>query len=371
MGESLAYSWLRHIKKCQIVQTNWKPSPLWMDNVDSTAMEQMEKLAKKISDYFKKDFKSENEDFVEEYFQYIEEFKDNGVEFKIFKKNANFAQMIKQCECDTMGLSFENGMLFFYAVEIAYHCKGLNYGSKNQTLMKVLSKMSRVAMCAHLYFQVTEGEIVFVSPKVFDNIQEPLQTMLPFLQKLLQEAGLNFKLSLIFNEDCRKILLDPLIEKSNQINDTSELFLRSYQLGQILGLTTTVIPKVVDTNFAESKTRIPKFPEVVDTNFAKAKTRIPKWAKHPEQCNHRIIRAYFKILERDRFVTVDKMREMCNDKNEQAIFIGWQKFQNNYNQMKTDAGNSHGKVFMEDSEGVVTIWSEIKETLMQYKEYFT
>ena len=29
MGESLFYSWLRHIKGCQVVQTNWKASPQW------------------------------------------------------------------------------------------------------------------------------------------------------------------------------------------------------------------------------------------------------------------------------------------------------------------------------------------------------
>ena len=29
MGESLFYSWLRHVKECQIVQTNWKTSPQW------------------------------------------------------------------------------------------------------------------------------------------------------------------------------------------------------------------------------------------------------------------------------------------------------------------------------------------------------
>ncbi len=29
MGESLIYSWMRHIKKCQITQTNWKSSPEW------------------------------------------------------------------------------------------------------------------------------------------------------------------------------------------------------------------------------------------------------------------------------------------------------------------------------------------------------
>lgn len=29
MGESLFYSWLRHVKECQVVQMNWKPSPSW------------------------------------------------------------------------------------------------------------------------------------------------------------------------------------------------------------------------------------------------------------------------------------------------------------------------------------------------------
>jgi hypothetical protein len=29
MGESLFYSWLRHAKECQIVQTNWTTSGQW------------------------------------------------------------------------------------------------------------------------------------------------------------------------------------------------------------------------------------------------------------------------------------------------------------------------------------------------------
>ena len=29
MGESLFYSWLRHVKECQIVQTNWTTSQKW------------------------------------------------------------------------------------------------------------------------------------------------------------------------------------------------------------------------------------------------------------------------------------------------------------------------------------------------------
>ncbi len=32
MGESLFYSWLRHVKECQIVQTNWTTSSQWYLN---------------------------------------------------------------------------------------------------------------------------------------------------------------------------------------------------------------------------------------------------------------------------------------------------------------------------------------------------
>lgn len=32
MGESLAISWLKHIKKCAIVQTNWKQSFEWEEH---------------------------------------------------------------------------------------------------------------------------------------------------------------------------------------------------------------------------------------------------------------------------------------------------------------------------------------------------
>lgn len=34
MGESLALSWLRHVKKCSIVQANWKPSFEWEERDD-------------------------------------------------------------------------------------------------------------------------------------------------------------------------------------------------------------------------------------------------------------------------------------------------------------------------------------------------
>lgn len=48
MGESLFYSWLRHVKECQIVQTNWKVSPQWQLQDEDA----LERLAKKADTLF-------------------------------------------------------------------------------------------------------------------------------------------------------------------------------------------------------------------------------------------------------------------------------------------------------------------------------
>ena len=49
MGESLFYSWLRHAKECQIVQTNWKSSPKW----DFECSEEIEEMLKELDNYFR------------------------------------------------------------------------------------------------------------------------------------------------------------------------------------------------------------------------------------------------------------------------------------------------------------------------------
>ena len=46
MGESLIYSWLRHEKLCQLVQTNWKVSPFWEG-----------RLSSEVQQFMRKDFK--------------------------------------------------------------------------------------------------------------------------------------------------------------------------------------------------------------------------------------------------------------------------------------------------------------------------
>lgn len=108
--------------------------------------------------------------------------------------------------------------------------------------------------------------------------------------------------------------------------------------------------------------------EIVASFHGKANKRIPVWALRPEQYNHKIIKAYFKAHDQIKEVTVTDIQALCSNEHMPDLYVP--TFKNNYNQMKIDAVKSHGKVFEEDDNGVVTIWDEVKDTLMKYKEFF-
>lgn len=106
-----------------------------------------------------------------------------------------------------------------------------------------------------------------------------------------------------------------------------------------------------------------------DNNFAKAIRKIPSWASKPNQINHKIIKAFFISAENHNGTAIlSEMKLLCNDANNPELYVEG-KFNNNYPQMKTDKGNSHGKIF-EDNGNDVWLWKEIEPTLLQYKNYF-
>ena len=69
--------------------------------------------------------------------------------------------------------------------------------------------------------------------------------------------------------------------------------------------------------------------------------RIEKWSKNTGQKNSQLIRAFLNLESQHTIVTLDLILDYClqnfgGSKNE---------WKNNFNSMKTDHGNSHGKVF--------------------------
>lgn len=100
--------------------------------------------------------------------------------------------------------------------------------------------------------------------------------------------------------------------------------------------------------------------------FAQSKvlTRIPLWAKRPDQHNHKILRAFF-VVERDGMTTRDRMKDFFLNNH---YGTAWQ-FDNNFNSMRTNDGNSHGHVFTCVND-LVTLSEEASSIAYKYREHF-
>lgn len=70
MGESLFYSWLKHVKECQVVQTNWKTSAEW---------------------------DLQNEEHIIKLFEETDKYFWDKYQYKIFKQNTSLSQVLQQC----------------------------------------------------------------------------------------------------------------------------------------------------------------------------------------------------------------------------------------------------------------------------------
>ena len=201
MGESLFYSWLRHVKECQIVQTNWKVSPQW-------ALQNEDEL-QRLYNVFSSAFDSQG---------------------GIFKQNSSLGQFLRQAECDVLGMSINNGTPEYHAVDVAFHENGLNYGDKEVTALKVAAKCIRTAMCLYGYMNTRCAEIVFASPKIHNGQLALLEPYITQINRIFFREGYSFHVRLICNDEFQKTVLEPILLVSGDVADTSELFLRGFQM---------------------------------------------------------------------------------------------------------------------------------------------
>ncbi len=202
MGESLLYSWLRHVKECQIVQTNWKASPKW---------------------------ELKNEDKLNEIMERTNFYFEDKYGYLIYKNNS-LSQLLIQAEIDVLGISIDEEGNNIYAIDVAFHESGLNYGSKEETITRIIKKCIRTAMCIYGYIGTDTAEVIFASPKINPAILKDLAPKFNELNSILDTLGLNYTTRLIANEEFNEKVLEPILLVSGGISDTSELFLRSYQM---------------------------------------------------------------------------------------------------------------------------------------------
>ena len=213
IGESLCLSYLKHVKKCTVYQTNWKSSTQWAMYLKG-AQEAHEVFMKLSKGYAKGDPMGES--------------KDNFVG-RIIK--SSFTQFLKQAEIDVLGINFIEKRV--YAIDVAYHEGGLNYQNKERTIKNLKKKLLRSYLILRSYFpEDYTYEIIFASPKVggmlnkeLDNATDELKAL---IESVLSKGNVEFKY--IANEKFKVEILDQTIEASRDDADTNELFLRSYKL---------------------------------------------------------------------------------------------------------------------------------------------
>ena len=194
IGESLGYSYLRHVKQCWLAQANWKVSEHWPRHLDNKELDAM--FA---------DIKGR--------------FDPDG---SVFKKTASAAQFLRQAEIDVVGVDWKGGV---HALDIAFHEAGLNYGGGADK--RVLKKLLRAMLILNGYHPPeTKLHIYFLSPKVNPGVQEPLEAVFARLRRAYPAIEWN----LVINDDFYWQVVRPTLEKAATVADTSELFVRSAKL---------------------------------------------------------------------------------------------------------------------------------------------
>ena len=310
IGESLALSYLKHVKKCVFYQTNWKISSHWAKTENDMAEDIFHKI-KHIEEYVKKkENKNENEIEIEN--RVIKIFKNIFPNKELKKKialcqklqqtvkdttnpilqqteidtikntlekaeidalnqilNKNkiktidnilkqaekdaLNQILKQAEIDVLGID-QNGKI--YTIDIAYHEDGLRYSSKSEeTKEKLIKKFLSSYMMLLRYFPDRDYEITFASPRVItgtdDLITQTFNDLNTFFDnnvELKNKVKLknNVEFKYISNEEFRKEILDKTIKASEKDSDTNELFMRSYKLLELFDRVSNIAKEEID-----------------------------------------------------------------------------------------------------------------------------
>ena len=207
IAESLIFSWLRHAQGCVVTQMNWKPSPSWP-------------IA--------------NEHELRRTFERIRTLAGESIGIPIFKQ-CEFGQFVRQTEIDVLGFRLARDPLTSQAIAVdsAFHEAGLNYGSADETVGRVLKKLIRAALALEGYLNVREALVVFATPKVAEPIQAAIERHLANLDAVLADrasGGPRLRFRLIANGDFADEIVQPVLEAATTVADTSELFLRAQQL---------------------------------------------------------------------------------------------------------------------------------------------
>lgn len=234
--EQMVQSWLQNYKQCEVVQTNWKVSPLRLRSITDADIAELEKFMKEFNDQLdetlRPETKAELQDTAENTVS-NDEVQKARIDLNIFKKSTA-RQFIRQCEIDVVGCKLDEGITErIYLVDTAFHKTGLGYHDPVATVVK---KIVRALVVAVLIFgESVPVTVAFVSPKCGATLQPEIETVVNGLRKLLvaQSRYANIEIELYFNERFTSDIYIPLMDEMDELNDDNDLFMRAMNLASL------------------------------------------------------------------------------------------------------------------------------------------
>ena len=239
--EQMVQSWLQNYKQCEIVQTNWKVSPLRLRSITDADIVELEAFMKEFNKQLEETLKPETKAALrDEVTEGIEDGapttnarSNRNIKLNIFKKSTA-RQFVRQCEIDVVGCKLDDGITErIYLVDTAFHKTGLGYHDPVATVVK---KIVRALVVSVLIFgESVPVTVAFVSPKCGASLQPEIEKVVDGLRKILAAHSryANIEIELYFNEKFTTDIYLPLIDEIDELNDDNDLFMRAMSLASI------------------------------------------------------------------------------------------------------------------------------------------
>ena len=239
--EQMVQSWLQNYKQCEIVQTNWKVSPLRLRSITDADIVELEAFMNEFNKQLEENLKPETKSALQD--EVTVGIEDGGtatitrsnrnINLNIFKKSTA-SQFVRQCEIDVVGCKLEDGITErIYLVDTAFHKTGLGYHDPVATVVK---KIVRALVVSVLIFgESVPVTVAFVSPKCGATLQPEIEKVVDGLRKILAAHSryANIEIELYFNEKFTTDIYLPLIDEIDELNDDNDLFMRAMNLASL------------------------------------------------------------------------------------------------------------------------------------------
>lgn len=236
MSESLVTSWLKHVKHCIVVNTNWKASPYWTPAITD---QKISEICNAATHYF-----IDHKLRILEAGELDEHLNGGG-------NVCSWQSMLLQTECDAVGVAHsqdETG-LHVYAVESAFHRNGVQYSKRKSTWSRldlsgadvtawnIALKLFKNALSMYRWYGKKNTSVVFVAPMSSVPVEQKIIEAVNVVKDFYHEIQLGFDFELYFEHatpgaagsfsECVK---SPVNLAASVVDDTSELYLRGHVL---------------------------------------------------------------------------------------------------------------------------------------------